>query len=127
MEHKTRKVWKYVLILAVAVAACMGCWLFPYLGARSSMPVGGVLTVKERNDGRFLLSWPSSERADFYRVEILDSGEVLWQEQTASRNGILLPEFPEEEEYTSVDITEKQLKSIIEFFENYKLELDDSD
>lgn len=100
MEHKTRKVWKYVLILAVAVAACMGCWLFPYLGARSSMPVGGVLTVRERNDGRFLLSWPSSERADFYRVEILDSGEVLWQEQTASRNGILLPEFPEEGEYT---------------------------
>ena len=35
--------------------------------------------------------------------------------------------IPEEEEYTNVEITEKQLKSIIEFFDDYKLELDDSD
>ena len=35
--------------------------------------------------------------------------------------------IPETEEFTSVDITEKQLKSIIEFFEDYKLQLDDSD
>lgn len=34
---------------------------------------------------------------------------------------------PETEEFTSVDITEKQLKSILEFFEDYKLKLDDSD
>ncbi|MCQ2972512.1 MAG: hypothetical protein MJ209_04425 [archaeon] len=36
-------------------------------------------------------------------------------------------QVPEDEEYTSVDITEKQLKSILEFFEDYKLEFDDSD
>ena len=36
-------------------------------------------------------------------------------------------QVPEDEEYTSIDITEKQLKSIIEFFEDYKLQLDDSD
>lgn len=35
--------------------------------------------------------------------------------------------IPEDEEYTNVEITEKQLKSIIEFFEDYKLQLDDSD
>ena len=35
--------------------------------------------------------------------------------------------IPEDEEYTNVEVTEKQLKSILEFFENYKLELDDSD
>ncbi len=34
---------------------------------------------------------------------------------------------PETEEFTSVDINEKQLKSILEFFEDYKLKLDDSD
>ncbi|MBQ2636484.1 MAG: hypothetical protein IJG09_07300 [Methanobrevibacter sp.] len=33
----------------------------------------------------------------------------------------------ETEEFTSVDINEKQLKSILEFFEDYKLKLDDSD
>lgn len=35
--------------------------------------------------------------------------------------------IPEDEEYTNVEITEKQLKSIIEFFDDYQLVLDDSD
>ena len=33
----------------------------------------------------------------------------------------------EDDDYTNIEITEKQLKSIIEFFEDYKLQLDDSD
>ena len=36
-------------------------------------------------------------------------------------------QIPEEEEYTTVPITEKQLKSILEFLDDYKLQLDDSD
>ena len=35
--------------------------------------------------------------------------------------------IPEEENYINVEVTEKQLKSILEFFEDFKLELDDSD
>lgn len=35
--------------------------------------------------------------------------------------------IPEEEEYTTVQVTEKQLKSILEFFEDFKLQFDDSD
>jgi hypothetical protein len=35
--------------------------------------------------------------------------------------------IPEEENYTNVEVTEKQLKSILECFEDFKLELDDSD
>ena len=35
--------------------------------------------------------------------------------------------IPEEAEYTNIEVNEKQLKSILEFFEDYKLELDDSD
>ena len=35
--------------------------------------------------------------------------------------------IPEDEEFTSIPVTDKQLKSIIEFFENYKLTLDESD
>lgn len=34
---------------------------------------------------------------------------------------------PEDDEYTNIEISEKQLKSILEFFEDYKLELDDTD
>ena len=35
--------------------------------------------------------------------------------------------IPETEEFTSIEINEKQLKSILEFFDDYKLKLDDSD
>ena len=35
--------------------------------------------------------------------------------------------IPEDEEYTNIEIDEKQLKSIIEFFNDFKVELDDSD
>ncbi len=35
--------------------------------------------------------------------------------------------IPEDEEYTNIEIDAKQLKSIIEFFDDYKIELDDSD
>ena len=35
--------------------------------------------------------------------------------------------IPEDDEYTNIEINEKQLKSILEFFEDYKLELDESD
>ena len=35
--------------------------------------------------------------------------------------------IPEDEEYTNVEIDQKQLKSIIEFFNDFKLELDESD
>ncbi|MBQ2226346.1 MAG: hypothetical protein II426_02190 [Methanobrevibacter sp.] len=50
---------------------------------------------------------------------------------TSPEGKVLFAEYsyiiPETGEYTSVDINEKQLKSIIEFFEDYKLQLDDSD
>ena len=35
--------------------------------------------------------------------------------------------IPEDEEYTTVPIDQKQLKAILQFFEDYKLELDESD
>lgn len=35
--------------------------------------------------------------------------------------------IPEDEEYTTIPVTDKQLKSIIEFFEDFKLKLDESD
>ena len=35
--------------------------------------------------------------------------------------------IPEDEEYTNIELNDKQLKSILEFFEDFKLELDDSD
>ena len=50
---------------------------------------------------------------------------------TNSEGKVLFAEYaymiPETEEITTVDVDEKQLKSIIEFFEDYKLKLDDSD
>ena len=36
-------------------------------------------------------------------------------------------QVPEDEEYTTIPLDEKQLKAILQFFEDYKLELDDAD
>jgi hypothetical protein len=36
-------------------------------------------------------------------------------------------QVPEDEDYTTIPLTDKQLKSILEFFDDYKLELDESD
>ena len=104
MEHKERKnrsiVWILTALLLAAVVA--GCCMLPYMTARNSMPTGGVLTVREQPDGRFLLSWPKAERADFYCVEILEpgAGEALWQCNAAYEEGVLLPELPDEGTYT---------------------------
>ena len=50
---------------------------------------------------------------------------------TTPEGRVLLAEYyyeiPETQEYTSIPIDEKKLKSILEFFDDYKLELDDSD
>ena len=100
MEHKGRKISRSILILAAMLLAAVliGCCMVPYLAARSRMPEG-VLTMKEQTDGRFLLSWPEGDGADFYRVEILDSENLLWQEDTAEKE-ILLPELSPEGECT---------------------------
>ena len=46
-------------------------------------------------------------------------GKVLFAEYTYM--------IPETEEYTSVELDQKQLKAILEFLDDYKLQLDDSD
>ena len=50
---------------------------------------------------------------------------------TTPEGKVLFAEYyygiPEKQEYTQIPIDEKKLKSILEFFEDYKLELDDSD
>ena len=66
-------------------------------------------------------------------LPLVDSGEVSGGVDISSVNPFnstsseLIYEIPEDDEFTRVPIDDKQLKSIIEFFENYKLQLDDSD
>ena len=50
---------------------------------------------------------------------------------TSPEGKVLFAEYyyqiPDENEYTSVDLDEKQLKAVLQFFEDYKLQLDDSE
>jgi hypothetical protein len=50
---------------------------------------------------------------------------------TSPEGKVLLADYfydvPEDDDHASIPINDKQLKSIIEFFEDYKLQLDDSD
>ena len=107
MNRMKRKRLKRVLLLLTCLLVALvvaGCCLVPYIMARSTMPVDGIMTMREQNDGSFLLSWNKEDMADYYRVEILTSGtenpEILWWENTYAYQGIQLPELPTEEEYT---------------------------
>ena len=106
MKRKGRKKGKVILLLLILVAGLLaaGCCQIPYFMAESTMPMDGILTMEEQNDGTLLLSWPVADLADYYRVDILtnhgEEQKVIWQENTDSSQGILLPELPAEEEYT---------------------------
>ena len=105
MKHMKIKRLKSVLILTVIVLAGLlaaGCCLIPYLMAESTMPVDGMLTMEEQNDGSLMLRWTEGEQADYYRVEILrddEQQEVIWREDTKSSRGLQLPELESEYEY----------------------------
>ena len=65
-----------ILFVIIAAAGTAGAiWYFgfqkPYNEAQSTMPADQTVTLEARSNGTFLLKWPKSEEADFYRVEIL--------------------------------------------------------
>lgn len=70
-----------------------------------------------------------------FRIEFQNKNpEKLMDEISIITNAegkVLFAEYaymiPETEEYTTLEVNEKQLKSILEFFDDYKLKLDDSE
>ena len=77
----------------------------------------------------------SQKMGTTFRIEFQNKNpEKLMDEISIITNPdgkILFAEYaymiPETEEYTTIDVNEKQLKAILEFFVDYKLKLDDSD
>lgn len=109
MRQKKRNRLRRILILLVVLLAgvlAAGCCLIPYVMAQSVMPLDGILTMEEQNDGSFLLRWPEAELADYYRVEIhrpsMEGAELepAWSEYIKVGTETVLPALPEEEEYT---------------------------
>lgn len=102
-----RKKWIWLLVLGLVLAAGLlagaGGFLIPWLDAGTEMDPAGQLLLRQRQDGSMVLSWPETEGADFYRVEVLSPGEN-WNEETllfrgTARNGkeFPLPGLPEGE------------------------------
>ena len=79
---------------------------------------------------KFSEKYALSFEIEFYNKnpdKLTDSISII----TSPEGKILFADYhygiPEKEEFTSVEINEKQLKSILEFLEDYELQLDDAD
>lgn len=81
-----KKVWLIigisVLVLAIAAVGVFG-FLMPYLGAAGSFPESRLVVLQQRTDGRVDISWPASEGADRYFLEVLILGEEETVESSA--------------------------------------------
>lgn len=75
-----------VLVLALAAVGLFG-FLLPYLGAAGSFPEERTVTFRQRTDGRVEISWPGSEDADRYYLEVLIPGEEETVEYSAYITG----------------------------------------
>ena len=82
-----------------------------------------------KNVKNFAKEWVNEGLKDWIMTRDMNWGIPVPLEDSEGK--VLFSEYaymiPETEEYTTVEVTEKQLKSILEFFDDYKLQLDDSD
>lgn len=79
---------------------------------------------------KFSEKFATSFEMEFYNKnpdKLSDSISIITSPEGKVLFADYIYEIPEEEEFARVPITEKQLKSIIEFFDDYKLQFDDSD
>ena len=92
-----------LLLAALAAAGWFGAWL-PYQNAENGMPQDAGLILEAQSDGRFLLSWPESASADFYRVRILkpaeteEETELIFAQTETEQTRWLLPPLPGEQQ-----------------------------
>ena len=81
-----KKLWLIIgiaaLVLAIAAVGVFG-FLMPYLGAAGSFPEARLVVLQQRTDGRVDISWPASEDADRYFLEVLIPGEEETVESSA--------------------------------------------
>lgn len=113
MKKSTKWIIAGAVLLAVLLAGFV-FWFLPYHHARSEMPAGAVLTLETREDGTFRLSWPASETADYYSVEVLKSGEeekLLYADFVKVGTSCVLPQLPDKEELTI------RVNSVVEYGE----------
>lgn len=89
-----------LICLLLGTALAVFGFLMPYFSAGTTMS-SGVLTMEQQTDGTLMLSWPASDNADSYRIEIFQPTEsadtepkLLYREFTEEAAGFLLPELP---------------------------------
>lgn len=106
MKRGTRAVLCIVLVLAASVGVLFAGFLLPYYRARSAMPEGGALVIEQQEDGTLALTWPASDTADCYCLEILVPADAEKPEPQSvyrtivSGTGCVLPELPDGMELT---------------------------
>lgn len=97
MLSKNRKLrWGLILgigipavVLVAAFLALLFVFQLPYMRAKNTMDVQGVLVLQEQEDGTILLQWPAGDNADSYWVTVSSGGEMLVNEMTRQTQHIL--------------------------------------
>ena len=85
-----KKAWIIIVALVIVIAAAAACigFLMPYLKAKSIMPEGVNISMTEREDGDWTLSFPAADQASYYIVEVYEPVEIT--EETEEE---ILPEM----------------------------------
>ncbi len=102
---------KWILVVAVVLAAAVVTAVYvlikPYWTAGSAMPQNGIMTITQSDDGEIRLSWPASESADAYLVEIVRPGqgplaqsEILYARYVDNGLSCVLPKIQSEDPLT---------------------------
>lgn len=102
-----------LLMLAALIAGAVWVFLLPYLRAESHMASGESLVLRHISPDEIELSWPETEIADYYRVEVFHEVEVenkkgekelqlqlLYKKDLADAACCVLPELPRNEALT---------------------------
>lgn len=90
-----------VLLVTAVAAAVVVFFVIPYREAQSSMEENATLVIRQQADESLVLTWPASEKADYYCVEILlpakseeEEPEVVYRDFVMEGTSYTLPRLP---------------------------------
>lgn len=96
-----------VVVLAAGIVAAVYVMIKPYWTAGSSMPQDGTVTIIQGEDGDIHLTWPESDTADAYLVEVIIPGQgplaqaqVLYARYVEDGTSCVLPKIQSEDPLT---------------------------
>ena len=101
---KKKLLWTFLLLLLLGTGLMLFGIIIPVYFDSCEAVLTGPMTMEQQDSG-WMLSWPESQEADRYCVEITTaSREVLFRDYTEDQPSLMLPPLPENE-VLSIQVT----------------------